>query len=1270
MASIARLVVSLGASTAQFERDLKKAGGISKREMARMERQAKRLNDKWNRNFRIAGLAVAGGLAVATKAAIDFEKAMGEVATLGAGNIDKLGDSVKKMSVEFGQAPVEQAKALYQIISAGASTASEQIELLTASNKLAVGGITDVATAADGLTSVYNAYAAQGLTAIDISDTLFTTMKEGKTTIGELNQSIGNVATIASQVGVKFTEVGAAIGTLTKSGIDTSRAIDGLRGVLSAVLKQSPAAVQAAKDMGVEFNIAAIESMGFAEWLQSIATNGKVTSEGLAKMFGRVEALSTVMSIGAENMAEFNSQLAAQAERAGATGKAVAIMMETTAQKAARARAAIQVLGIELGEKFLATIANTSDMLVKHIDTIAIAVESLGALIIARVGVAVAASFAAAAASAGAFATAMAIVGGPIGLATAAVALLIINLERLQEMQNWVGNFVRTLSVMFIKLGGIIATLAIQFGAMIDIVISSIQSVIAPLNVLIATLAEVGAKLSAGDFLGAKAAFEGFFETIDKEIKKGRDKFEQAWKNFKFAPEAFDAALARSESMMKKWAKQADQSADEVKDLGKAAKTTVKPVKDLGVVAETTAAQISLITEGSETAVGSVQDLADWVEQLRNQLDPLGAAMRQTRNDIIDLDDALERNLVTADEYDRMLSMILEGENSWRDSIKATTKEVGFMSTAIDEGIRILTRAFSDMWQTLLDGSSDVFSDIASGFKSLMANLIHQASTQIIVDVVAQGVQTGQWDFGKLGEGLATFASVIGGAALGGGGEFATLGSGAGALFGKAAFSSLFPTLFQSLGSFAGPIGIAIGAVIGGFLGGLFDKDRPAVLQVSSFDTTGLSKSDDDALISTLFGDTFLRSRRIDSAAIGEIGQAIEDFDNAFSFLDPAQINSITEALAGWGQQMEGEAINIEQLLTSRFRTILSTFADDIQAFVNQGEDLAAQMDRLQVSFAAQDILDAAPDLFSGRTLTEFLSVVSGFAEGMGSITDGFNEVVRLVNIVGSVLTSLKDFAGSDLTADYNALLAGDVSLTEALAGMNAGLMDAVANFDGSIESLQQIGAIAMTIREGELKLLAQIDGVMQGLNASLDKLKADILAVGQPAATGEEIFNSAAALINTVAAARTPEEVAQIGQQFEALIRSLSEADQLSNQSELARMIEVFRGAANDTLAAQRQEVLDNAEQTRNMLDGFLTRIGDTLDIIAGSNQAAADSLAIIAGENTGFNEGSGAVDDALFEKGEGRKERDRGIEKAIRQGFKGVNMNVILPGGGLVNE
>jgi hypothetical protein len=829
------------------------------------------------------------------------------------------------------------------------------------------------------------------------------------------------------------------------------------------------------------------------------------------------------------------------------------------------------------------------------------------------------------------------------------------------EAGEFLGKSLKVLVAAFV----VVKNAAIAFGKVLvglaDLILNAFKAVLAPITGAVSAIVEAFDALKEGDVTKAAQALGKTGQLIGKDWAEAQKKVERA------AGFIVDDAIGGLKKGLLEAASVMTATSKASAPLPPKLRKVADGLQNVGNEAEKAAESGEKFTESIESLIDELFPVEALADDFETKLRALEEAARNNTGETERYAEAIRR---LKDDYGQAVRAAVGYSEGTTQALEQVVESANLMTTAIDEGVRILQRSFQSMWEGLLDGSMNVFDDIAKGFKSLLANLVHQATTQKIILNIQQGLQPGgSIDTSALFGDLAKFGGVILGSIFGGGGQYANIGAAIGTVAGSALVSALSGT-WLALGSIGGPIGIAIVSVLGGLLGGLFDKNRPPVLQVSGFDTSGLSRSDDDSLISTLFGDTFIRSRRIDAAAIGEISQAIEQFDNAFSFLDASQIDSIAQALEGWGRQMEGEAINIEQLLTSRFRVILGTFGDDIQAFVNRGEELAEQMDRLQVAVAAQDILDAAPDLFSGRSLTEFLTVVDAFSESMGGITEGFNEVVRLVNIVGSVLTSLKDFVASDLSLDYAALLSGDVSLTEALAGMNAGLMDAVENFDGSIESLQAIGQMAMVIREGELKLLAQIDGVMQGLNASLDKLKADISALGQPAATGEQIFNRAARLIKTVGAARTPEEIAQIGQEFDALIRSMDPADQLRNQLELLRMIDAFRLAANDNLAAQRQEVFDNAEKTRTMLDGFLTRIGDTLDIIAGSNQEATDWLALIAGGEVA------PMDEPIVEESREAWEKDvdvwgRKIENGIKRGFSGVNVQVIVQGqGGLVNE
>ena len=94
------------------------------------------------------GVGLVYGLKQASGAATDFGAKMAEVSTLldDTGSLDELTAKTRELAREFGNAPTEQAQALYNIISAGASDSADAMRLLTEANKLALGGVTEVPT--------------------------------------------------------------------------------------------------------------------------------------------------------------------------------------------------------------------------------------------------------------------------------------------------------------------------------------------------------------------------------------------------------------------------------------------------------------------------------------------------------------------------------------------------------------------------------------------------------------------------------------------------------------------------------------------------------------------------------------------------------------------------------------------------------------------------------------------------------------------------------------------------------------------------------------------------------------------------------------------------------------------------------------------------------------------------------------------------------------------------------------------------------------------
>ena len=131
---------------------------------------------------------------------------------------------------------------------------------------------------------------------------------------------------------------------------------------------------------------------------------------------------------------------------------------------------------------------------------------------------------------------------------------------------------------------------------------------------------------------------------------------------------------------------------------------------------------------------------------------------------------------------------------------------------------------------------------------------------------------------------------------------------------------------------------------------------------------------------------------------------------------------------------------------------------------------------------------------------------------------------------------------------------------------------------------------------------------------------------------------------------------------------------DQLRNQSELLRMVEDFDLLQAGTLEALKQNVIDSGEAMRQMVDTFLMDIGPALDIVAGTNQQAADALSNISevdlqghlDETESILQGG--VTDIATQVGR----IGSTVANAIRSGFSGVDFNVTVTvdQGGLVTQ
>lgn len=305
-----------------------------------------------------AGAAIVGSFGLATSASVDFEKQMDEVFTLlpnlSGDAKDQMSEDVRDLSVELGVTTGELIPALYQAISAGVPP-DNVFEFLKTANAAAVGGVTDLTTAVDGITSVTNAYGTEILSAAEASDLMFTAVKLGKTNFEELSSSLYNVIPTAAGLDLEFGNVTAAIAAMTAQGVPTAQATTQIRQALVELSKDGSSTAESFKELSGKSFKDFIASGGNLQGALEIMKGGAEDMNlSISDMFSSVEAGNAALSLTSDQGAEsFTKALEEMGASGGATNKAFETMDEGAGRSMEKIMASFENLKLELGDVFL-----------------------------------------------------------------------------------------------------------------------------------------------------------------------------------------------------------------------------------------------------------------------------------------------------------------------------------------------------------------------------------------------------------------------------------------------------------------------------------------------------------------------------------------------------------------------------------------------------------------------------------------------------------------------------------------------------------------------------------------------------------------------------------------------------------------------------------------------------------------------------------------------------------------------------------------------------
>ena len=263
-----------------------------------------------------AGLGISAGIAFGkmSKESFEFSKAfqsaMKEVQTISYAVQDDyngVSNAIVDISKKVPDTAIALTKAYYQIVSAGYDGA-KGLMVLEASSRAATAGVTDTITAADGLTTVLNAWKMDASEVTKVSDIMFNTVRLGKTTFEELSRSMAQVAPIAASMNIPLEQVTGMVATLTKQGIPTAEAMTRMRAAILGLNKA----------LGDGWS----KNMSLQEAFIAVKEAAHGSDQELQKLIGSQEGMIAVLAATGKNAKGAAEDLQSMYDSVGSTDKA------------------------------------------------------------------------------------------------------------------------------------------------------------------------------------------------------------------------------------------------------------------------------------------------------------------------------------------------------------------------------------------------------------------------------------------------------------------------------------------------------------------------------------------------------------------------------------------------------------------------------------------------------------------------------------------------------------------------------------------------------------------------------------------------------------------------------------------------------------------------------------------------------------------------------------------------------------------------------------
>ncbi len=314
--SLGKITAGAKGAEAALGRVAKKTGGINNvakslnnagKSSARLVLSFQTLSRIALAQFAVRGInLIQNELREAVTTAVDFNLALSEAAAISPRGVTNFGNEVNRLKTElietsnsFGFDVLDLAEAKYQEFSNQVRGSADSNKLFIESNRLARISASSVGEAVGALSSVLNSY-DQGVESADkVSAALFKTIELGRVRLRDIADQLGNVTPLARAAGIDFVELGAAIATITRSGVSASRSLTQIRALINQLQKPPRELARLFKEV---FQVQDIEGAiqkfgGLQGVIEAVADEAGGSTAKIARFFTNIRARNAFISL-------------------------------------------------------------------------------------------------------------------------------------------------------------------------------------------------------------------------------------------------------------------------------------------------------------------------------------------------------------------------------------------------------------------------------------------------------------------------------------------------------------------------------------------------------------------------------------------------------------------------------------------------------------------------------------------------------------------------------------------------------------------------------------------------------------------------------------------------------------------------------------------------------------------------------------------------------------------------------------------------------------